>query len=182
MSPVFGGTHPSGTHNALVSLGSQVYLEIAAPVAGAQSGHPWVDAARRRPEPHLYSYCMRSALPLSELARASAMAGIRAFGPSEGSRNTPEGVALNWQLFIPIVPAAGNAIPFLIDWEDTPHPAETTSSAVKLAGFSVQHPEPHRIRDAMALLAPEVCLTPGQEELSLSAELLTPHGPIPLSS
>lgn len=184
VEPVYGGAHPSGTHNALVSLGERVYLEIAAPVPGARagSGHPWVEAALRRPEPHLYAYCMRSAVPLEELAKATKEAGMTAYGPSQGSRTTREGVSLEWQLFIPVVPGAGGIIPFLIDWNDTPHPAETTSSAVELTRFDVGHREPERFQDALALLAPGVKLTPGQDSSKLVAELSTPHGPMTLSS
>lgn len=35
--PVYGGKHPTGTHNALVSLGGQTYLEIIAAQPGAGS-------------------------------------------------------------------------------------------------------------------------------------------------
>lgn len=181
IKPQYGGAHPSGTHNALVSLGEQVYLEIAAPVAGAQVGHPWVDAARRRPEPHLYAYCMRSADPLDKLAVAVKETGLRAFGPSKGSRTTPDGLSLHWDLFIPIVPGAGRVVPFLIDWQDTPHPAQTTSSAASLIAFGAFHPEPARIRDAMALLAPGVVLAQREDQSDLVAELSTPRGPVRLS-
>ncbi|MEM7779315.1 MAG: VOC family protein [Pseudomonadota bacterium] len=182
VTPVYGGAHPSGTHNALVSLGERVYLEIAAPVAGAQAGHPWVDAARRRPEPHLYSYCMRSSYPLEKLAEKTRGAGMSALGPFQGSRVTPEGAALKWQLFIPIVPDAGNAVPFLIDWQDTPHPAATTASETTLTRFDAHHPEPESIRDAMALLAPGVSLNRGQDRSKLVAELNTPRGSLILET
>lgn len=181
VKPEYGGAHASGTHNALVSLGQQVYLEIAAPVPGAQAGHPWVDAARRRPEPHLYSYCMRSAGPLDKLAAALKAAGITAFGPSQGRRTTPEGLSLQWQLLIPILPEAGRVVPFLIDWQDTPHPAQTTSSAVTLTRFDARHREPARVRYAMALLAPGVSLVQSENQTSLVAELSTPRGIVTLS-
>lgn len=182
VKPIYGGAHPSGTHNALVGLGERVYLEIAAPVPGAEAGHPWVDAARHRPEPHLYSYCMRSERTLEMLADEAKGAGIAAFGPSKGSRTTPEGKTLEWQLLIPIMPDAGGVIPFLIDWQDTPHPAQTSPSAVSLIGFEAEHPKPESLGGAMAMLAPGVRLTQSERRPGLAAQLSTPRGPLTLSS
>lgn len=182
VTPEYGGSHPSGTHNALVSLGEQVYLEIAAPVPGAEAGHPWVDAARRRPEPHLFSYCMRCAVPLPRMATATREAGFDAYGPSLGSRTTPDGDTLEWQLFIPIVAGAGNVIPFLIDWRDTPHPSHSTSSAATLTSFEAEHPDPEKVRDAMNLLAPGVHLKQSQQSPDIVAQLATPNGPMSLLS
>ncbi|MEM9502021.1 MAG: VOC family protein [Pseudomonadota bacterium] len=184
VAPDYGGVHPGGTHNAIVGLGDKMYLEIAAPMpeAEAGAGHPWVDAARQRPEPHLYSYCMRSTGLLSTLAEEVKAAGIKAFGPLPGSRTTPEGQTLKWQLFIPVLPGAGSIIPFHIDWQDTPHPARTSSSPLTLTGFHVKHAEPERFRDAMSLLAPGVRLERSESHSRLIARLSTPLGPVTLSN
>ncbi|MEM1196249.1 MAG: VOC family protein [Pseudomonadota bacterium] len=182
VTPTYGGAHASGTHNALVSLGEEVYLEIAAPVAGAQAGHPWVDAARRRSEPHLYAYCMRSAQPLATLAQQAKAAGMDAFGPLPGSRTTPQGQTLEWQLFIPVLQGAGGVIPFLIDWQDTPHPAEPWPGEAALTGFELEHPEPERFRPALAVLAPGIDLKRGAEEAALTARITTPRGIVTLVS
>ena len=45
--PVFGGEHPAlGTHNALVSLGGEQYLEILAPRPGAEVSPLFGEAGR----------------------------------------------------------------------------------------------------------------------------------------
>lgn len=182
VAPTYGGAHASGTHNALVSLGKEVYLEIAAPVAGAQAGHPWVDAARRRPEPHLYAYCMRSAQPLATLAKQAKAAGMDAFGPLPGSRTTPQGQTLEWQLFIPVLQGSGGVIPFLIDWHDTPHPAEPYSGEAALTGFELEHPEPEGLKEALAMLAPGIDLKKSAQSVAMTAEITTPRGFVTLSS
>lgn len=182
VAPRYGGAHPSGTHNAIVGLGDQVYLEIAAPVPDAEPGHPWVDAARRRSEPHLYSYCMRSKRSLSMLAEHAKMAGLSAFGPLPGSRTTPDGRTLEWDLFIPVVAGADKAIPFLIDWGKTPHPAPNASGAIKLVSFKVGHPAPDRIQAPMSMFAPGVELTKTAGASTLKARIATPLGEVVLRS
>ncbi len=180
VKPEYGGKHPGGTHNAIVGLGPQVYLEIVAPQAGADDRHPWVAAARRRPEPHLYSYCMRSAVSLADLASRAQQAGYRTIGPSAGSRNLPTGDLLEWELLIPLVSGTGGAMPFHIDWSDSPHPAVQSPSAARLTGFAAQHPDPDSIRAAMELFAPGVELDQSEGGVTLTAELDTPKGKVVL--
>ncbi|MEM1132391.1 MAG: VOC family protein [Pseudomonadota bacterium] len=182
ITPRYGGRHPTGTHNAIVALGPRVYLEIAAPVPGAEAGHPWVDAARRRPEPHLYAYCMRTSGTLAALADQVKAAGFQSFGPSAGNRTLPDGTLLEWELFIPIIPGANGAIPFHIDWLDTSHPATRSSIDVKLTSFSIEHPDPQSIQHSMALLAPGVDLRRGKNKVRMTATLDTPIGLATLSS
>ncbi len=176
----YGGQHPGGTHNALVGLGPLIYLEIVAPQPGAEDGHPWVAAARRRPEPHLYSYCMRTPGSLSELAYRIEAAGHNSIGPSGGSRRLPGGELLEWELLIPLITQASRAIPFHIDWGESPHPAQGSRSEASLTSFAVEHPDPDSVRPILDLLAPGVQIKQSQEEIGLRAELATPNGVVVL--
>lgn len=180
VKPEYGGEHPGGTHNAIVGLGPLVYLEIVAPKAGAADDHPWVAAARRRPEPHLYSYCMRSAASLSDLANQAREAGFNTIGPSGGSRNLPSGDLLEWELLIPLVSESGGVMPFHIDWSDSPHPAVQSPSAAKLTDFGVRHPDPAKIQAAMELFAPGVHVKGSPDGPTLRAQLDTPKGKVVL--
>ncbi len=175
-----GGKHPIGTHNALVGLGPQVYLEIVAPQPGVTEGHPWVTAARNRPEPHLLAYCMRSAQQLPDLAKQVTTMGLSDAAPFPLSRAQPNGKLLEWELYMPSIPGAGAAVPFLIDWAKTPHPSISASSAATLMSFAVEHPDPDSIAPAMSLLAPGVRVTRGSDDIRLRAEIGTPKGVVML--
>lgn len=176
----YGGKHPIGTHNALVGFGPQVYLEIVAPQPGVTEGHPWVTAARKRPEPHLLAYCMRSASSLSDLARQAKAKGLCDADPFPLSRHQPSGELLEWELYMPSIAGAGAAVPFFIDWAETPHPSRSASSAAALVSFAVEHPDPDSIAPAMSLLAPGVRVDRSSEEITLRAEIGTPRGKIVL--
>ena len=94
-----GGKHDgSGTHNALLALGAQTYLEIIAPDPGQPTPpmpRPFgVDGLRRG---GLVSW----ALACDDIDAAVARARSRGYDPGEvadGQRATPTGTVLRWRL------------------------------------------------------------------------------------
>jgi len=182
VTPDYGGQHPGGTHNALVGLGESIYLEIAAPVPGAQDGHPWINAARQKPEPHLFSYCMRPAGPLADLAKTAKAAGFDSLGPLPSSRKLPNGDLLEWQLLIPHAAVSGGIIPFQIDWLNSPHPSAGTEQTARLIRFEIVHPEPQMIRASIDLFAPQTAIIASNGGVHLRAQIETPRGVINLLS
>ncbi|MEM7728072.1 MAG: hypothetical protein AAF311_02235 [Pseudomonadota bacterium] len=70
------------------------------------------------------------------------------------------------------------AIPFFIDWGDTPHPSSQTTPAAELAELQVLYADP-RLHRAVAMLTP-----PGQTHFvknmtgALKAQLVLPNGHI----
>lgn len=181
VAPVYGGVHPGGTHNALIALGPACYLEIAAPQPGVTGGHPWVEAALKRPEPHLYAYSMRPDDSLEAIAFRAAAASIPTLGPSPGTRKMPDAAELRWRLLIPLVPASSGTIPFFIDWIDSRHPALDAPAGVQLTDFRLNHPEPSRIEPLLNTLAPGLCIT-STNGPSLVAELSSSQGHVVLTS
>ncbi len=85
--PVHGGRHPDyGTHNALVSLAPQTYLEVIAPDPGARTprrGNPFGLGSVR--EPRLVTWALR----VDAIAAAAAAGGLG--GVEAGARRTPDG-------------------------------------------------------------------------------------------
>ncbi len=159
-----GGSHPKwGTRNALLALGSDVYLEIIAPdpeLPRPDRGYPFhIDALEA---PVLVTWAMKSENIdlVSERAREE---GYDPGLPVEGSRALPDGDTLRWRLTLPQLDFGDGLIPFLIDWRDSQHPAESLPSGGALIGLSGKHPNPARIANALAALGVQLSVTHGAQ-------------------
>jgi glyoxalase-like protein len=159
--PRYGGAHVSGaTHNALVGLGGRRYLEILAPTRVPQSNaDELARLAAAAQEPLVLTYCMRSALPLSEVALRAKAHGGKNVEVAYNGRITPDGATLKWQWLVPKIEPFGFAFPFFIDWLDSIHPSEPRAgeqSSVTLQGFSVGHPRNDELRAILVELGSPV--------------------------
>lgn len=146
--PVPGGRHPAyGTRNALVSLGPACYLEVIAPDPGLPTPDRGLGfGIEGITSPRLVTWAMRS----REIETAAERAGL---GPVEtGSRERADGTVLRWRLTDPYAERMGGVIPFLIDWGETPHPAEAAPRAGRLIELRIEHPAPEGVRRALATL------------------------------
>ena len=151
MKPVYGGKHPGGTHNALVSLGDGMYLEILAVQEGVTVQG---DSARLK--------AMKTLTPIgwavssndtAQLRKRLSAADIAVSEPVGGSRTTPTGSKLSWQSFL--LDESSAEVPFFIVWsEQTAHPSTTSPSGCKLRQWSIASPrvkELERLRQALDL-------------------------------
>ena len=175
-----GGSHPGGTHNAIVGLGGRRYLEVIAPEPGVTEGNVYVARARRRPEPHLAAWCVRAAAPLPEVAARLKTAGVPAIGPFDMSRSNQAGEVLDWSLLVPTPQGAGSAVPFLIDWKGTPHPAPAAPQAELLA-FEAGVPDPQALEPCLAAIGLRMTFARTATP-RLTAVVRGPRGEIALSS
>ena len=125
-----GGQHIGlGTHNALLTLGPQTYLEIIAPDPGQPE--PSV------PRPFGLDGISRGgligwAIACQDIDAAVAEARRHGYDPGEvadGQRVGPTVTVLRWRLTLNAV--VGGLIPFLISWGDTKHPARPAPQASK---------------------------------------------------
>lgn len=185
--PRYGGVHASGlTHNALVGLGGRCYLEILAPTATArpEEDDGWSRFARAAHEPRLFTYCMRSSLPLAELALLAESLGCGHTVVGGNGRTTPEGTKLQWQWLGPTLERFSRAFPFFIDWLDSPHPAESFAAAVPHAGirlvrFAVGHPEAAELALVLTQLRVRI-ETYAAPQVQFQVHLDTPLGAVEL--
>ena len=176
-----GGRHlGTGTHNALIALGADSYLEIIAP-----------DRTQRPPAmprpfgldtlamPRLLTWALKA----PDIDARVAAARAAAYDPGvvqSMSRTRPDGVRLAWRLtFTPRLPGDG-LVPFLIDWAATPHPAATAATGWTLIELRAEHPEPAIIRPLLKALNAELPLTDGPVA-ALVATIETPSGRVELS-
>ena len=129
----YGGSHPGrGTHNALRGLGDS-YREIIGPDPDQPEpaeGRPFEVTTTMTPR--LVTFAVRPDVAADETIDSLA-AALAEVGHDPGpvlpmSRATPDGTELHWRLTFPTL-ALGGAVPFLIDWGDTPNPATTAPPA-----------------------------------------------------
>lgn len=182
-----GGKHPGqGTHNALVDIGDARYLELMAPdpeqvahgdhptphVGGTAASEP-VTASQDVVEgvtppftfyrsiayaatPQLFTWCARVSDERTFAARARALGLTVSSYP--GSRLTPAGAVLRWDLIVVEGHGLGGTVPFFIDWHDSPHPARSvrdvrTGPSLRLRALVLRHPDTEALRSLLAALS-----------------------------
>lgn len=135
-----GGQHPgSGTHNALLSLGSDQYLEIIAPDPGQDPAGTMAEELRQLGKPGIRTWA--AATPDFDLVRQTAeLCGYRTY-ELDMSRDRPDGVLLAWRLLFVTNHPFGLALPFFIDWQQSPHPAKDAPGESRLDQFEVSCPD-----------------------------------------
>ncbi|WP_309132170.1 VOC family protein [Brevibacterium sp.] len=186
---VAGGRHPGrGTANHLVGLkpvgwapGARVYLEILGP-----------DPAQERPEDgtlpldaHLAEGLTLQTWAIHPPAFAAKVAGANTDGVDFGevmdmSRETMDGILLEWRLTSRTPLPDKGTQPFLIDWLDSVHPAEADLPSVELLEFSVESPDVAATRRALETLGAGDAEVVDGPEHRLHARLRGPGGELEL--
>ena len=135
--PVYGGKHPRGTHNALVSLGDGTYLEILALQPNVTPPKEYEDLTKLKAlTPIGWAVSSKDSAQLrSELTSA----GLAIGEPIPGSRTTPAGKELSWQTFD--LENAFDEAPFFIVWSpQSAHPSTTSPTGCRLQQWRVAGP------------------------------------------
>ena len=178
VKPVGGGRHPHlGTHNALIALGPQLYLEILAP-------HPemaLIDALGwlRDVDDLEPMGWAASTTDMKGLIETLHSHGYETSEGSPGSRARPDGATLSWTtmgLTAPDIPGA----PFFIEWGPTSmHPATTSPAGCTLDALGLTVSDPKRLSRLLDLLQLDVAVKPGGESrTSITIALSCPDGPV----
>ena len=179
-TPVPGGKHATmGTHNALLRLGGETYLEIIA-----------VDPdAPRPPWPRWFGLddiALQSELTerprlIGWVARCDDIDAAIAASPLPlGAVHPMQRGDYRWRITIPAggtLPGKG-LVPTLIQWDVPTHPAaRLPKSNVSLAQLAGTHPEPAPLRAALAALGLEGTIAISYDrETRIAAMLRTPRG------
>ena len=216
-----GGQHPGqGTHNALLGLGWDSYLELMAPdplqdmgqltpapanagatgqAAAGASAHEaappgtFLRSIAYATSPQVFTWCAkaRSARTCAAAARALGL-DVAVYG---GSRITPSGANLRWDLVILDRHGLGGVVPFFIDWHDSPHPAkglhaDRAEGGLELTSLKLQGPDPAGLTNLLRALgvasgwaeadAPPVTVTQAARP-AIVAGLKSRKGPFELS-
>lgn len=180
VAPGGGGAHPGfGTHNQLLSLGENIFLEIIAPDPAQTETGRRVSSLSGLKAPRLHTYCLRTD-DIAAAAERAASAGLIVTEPVAMSRTRPDGVRLEWEILYFDAPDWGETLPFLIDWKASPHPAASAPGGAALSEFTVLHPRAPELAGLHDLLGIEVpvALSPWPGFL---ARLESPKGEVVLT-
>ncbi|MFV2003110.1 MAG: VOC family protein [Paracoccaceae bacterium] len=174
VAPGPGGRHPQmGTHNRLLSLGPEVYLEVIAidPKAAAPGRARWFDLDNFAGAPRLSNW----------VARAGDIdAAVRAAPRGIGKVMALARDDLRWQMAVPAdgrLPFGG-AFPGLISWGDAGHPAaRLPDRGCRLVQLRLCHPRGDALRARLEPLMnmAQVRIT-NARQIRLEADIMTPAG------
>lgn len=181
--PVRGGSHPEwGTHNALISLGSDRYLELIAPDP-AQTQFVFPYELHTLVEPRVIAWIAKTSNIRSSAAIASA-AGYQVEGPTDRSRLRPDGTHLKWKLCRVITSLGRDGvqpIPHFIEWDSSsPHPSEDSPAGCTLQTFGIEYPDPSELGTVLKKLGVVASVTQAPTA-RLILVLKTPKGRVELS-
>jgi hypothetical protein len=143
VEPRIGGSHPGlGTRNALLSLGSKLYLEIIGPDPEQDLTDTYGGVFARLTAPGMFTLAARSD-ELAETQRTLAEVGLNSPAPFEMGRKLPNGGTLSWRIMAHAPGGAhGWEFPFFIDWGTVPaHPAEDSPKGCSIARFAALGPD-----------------------------------------
>eukprot|EP00438_Fugacium_kawagutii_P020668 Skav217591 [mRNA] locus=scaffold3512:86218:86874:- [translate_table: standard] len=186
--PCIGGQHLGlGTHNALLSLGDGVYLEILAldPAQGIEARWIGIDCPKK---PCLATFCARADGGLDAVAASAARKDYDIGQIKDYSRENTEGKTLRWRLAADHhtsgydnLPFRG-LVPFIVDWSVNPlaHPSAISPKGCTLTELRAYHPKPDELRKVLdALNVKGVTVELGDTE-RLEAILDSPKGRVTL--
>jgi len=142
-----GGEHAfMGTHNRLLSLGPECYLEVIAinPAAPAPGRPRWFDLDTFSGKPLLTHWVCRT----DDLG-AAILAAPNGVGVSQALERGD----LRWRMAVPAdgkLPFDG-AFPALIDWQGGLHPCQMLpDKGCRLASLDIEHPEAEGLAECLS--------------------------------
>jgi hypothetical protein len=180
--PEFGGKHTGrGTHNALLSLGRGMYLEVIAPDPDQP---PPADA---RPfgldnlhEPGLVAWAI-AVKDIDARAQQAHEAGYDPGAVLAMSRRLPDGGELRWRLTWRLAGTREGLAPFLIEWDSTAnHPSSTAPGGCSLVDLTAEHPRPDEAARQLDALGVDLPLAEAPRA-ALIATIEGPNGTVVLT-
>jgi Glyoxalase-like domain len=171
-----GGQHTGlGTRNALLSLGPRCYLELLAPdPAQPPPAEPRPFGLDDLHAPALRGWAVAPA-NMDTAIQAARAAGTDPGEPIAGLRHGPDGTPLSWRMTPPSELNGLAIAPFLIDWDNGPHPAGQAPPGLVLADFVIRVPEPELITPLLRALGMAIHVEQA-EAAGFCAAIRTPAG------
>lgn len=177
----FGGVHPGrGTRNALLSLGERRYLEIIAPDPKQSVRRSRFGSLKDLVTPRLVGWAVHPD-DSEALAERLRQTNVSFGGPTDGSRQRPDGKILRWKT-LDLKGDRSGLLPFFIEWSaDSIHPSVDAPSGCRLVSFSVSAPDPDELAANFRLLQIDITITQSDTP-GLHAVIAGPKGGVALTS
>lgn len=150
--PTIGGKHHNwGTHNALLSLG-ETYLEVVAPCPDLTIPERgiWLESYYKK-TPQLSTWALQVDSIMATKSKATQN-GIELGETQSGKRQKTDGTWLKWQLTNPYALPQNGTLPFLINWQNSPHPSHSAPKAGELRAFTIKHSNPKLLEHQLEIL------------------------------
>lgn len=174
--PVMGGRHPDlGTANALIALGPDSYLEVIAPDPDVERDEPLHFLGTDFSRPQLSTWVAKAGLAEGTDDLPDVFGSV-----SSGRRSNPDGQILTWLYSDPFQPRFGGVVPFLIDWQNTPHPASSLEQRCELIDLHLEHPDPVSVTAAVANIWEGFIVSSGHAP-RIVARIAAPNGQVELA-
>lgn len=178
--PARGGKHPDwGSHNAILSLGPRTYLEVIGPDPESTVPMSERPAVFTKPGKHLINGWVAHCSDLERARMIAAEAGIHLGASIHGRRARPDGRELQWSISDPHTCAFDSLVPLLIDWGNSPHPAESAPGGCRLAELHLEHPDGDRLGELLDNVQIPIKVVVGDTP-SIHATIDGPNGSIRL--
>ncbi len=177
--PQPGGRHVAmGTHNALLSIGPRLYLEvIAVDPEGTRPARPrWFDLD----EPRMKAALAEGPQLIHWVVRTTAIDIAVARIPELGAVTPMARGDFSWRITLPVDgqrPGRG-LVPTLIQWPDARHPTDRLPDVgLRPAVLAGEHPEPAQVRAQLATLGlSDTLKVTYAKSPRLAAMIRTPRG------
>ncbi len=174
-----GGRHPgAGTHNALLDLEDDRYLEIIAPDPSQDRLGGFGLLLHDLTTPGLLTWAARTD-DVEQVSQAARAAGMAPGEILDMSRQKPDGSILEWRLLEIGGHLWGPLIPFFIEWRAGTHPSRDAPRGCRLASYLLAPPDPAGLRSALSALGLDVKIGAAKEP-TLFAVVESPRGSVPL--
>jgi hypothetical protein len=175
-----GGKHTGlGTHNALLSLSEESYIEVIGPdPEQPQPTAPRPFGIDALTGPRLVTWIAKATDLDKQVERARAR-GYDLGRITPMHRDLPDGTRIAWRLAIPAQPLGDGLVPALIEWHTALHPAKTSARGCTLVELHGEHPRPETVRPILEVMGLALDIRPGAVP-ALVATLDTPKGRVVL--
>lgn len=184
VAPSIGGKHPSmGTHNLLLRVGPDVYLEVIAidPAQSAPVRPRWFDMDR----PSVQSATKQAPQLAHFVARTHNLAAtIKGALHSPGETLALSRGSFRWNITVPQDGALieHGLVPTLIQWQGAKPGDALPESGVNLKSLLALHPNPVRLHELHQAIGLEGVAIEHGAQPELIAVFHSPHGEVRLAS